>query len=302
MNPYAPEVAAANPAPAAPCRRLRTLLAIHLMLCAAPLISLFIPPALWYLPLSWATYVPGMGSLMTLSFWLGMGGGRLARRLPIAAVGVGYIAVWPALVGYLQQPPGTPFTASTIKHYGAMLASMGMVLATFALGFLIARRWVTLQRQTTPSDQPRHDGIQYSLLNVLILMSLAALVLAFVKLSRSDDNLAPNPWASVVVPVLGYGVFFVNTAFAARAALGRSPLAPRIVASAVVSALLGVAMGFANGNDQGPWWLVASIGVILVIPTMIVVASLLVVRSCGYRLTPPLAAHARRLHRRSARP
>jgi len=51
----------------------------------------------------------------------------------------------------------------------------------------------------------------------------------------------------------------------------------------LVSSLLGVAIAIAMRQDEF-WWLFVGSMFIAIIPTATVVVSLLVVRSCGYRL------------------
>jgi hypothetical protein len=48
--------------------------------------------------------------------------------------------------------------------------------------------------------------------------------------------------------------------------------------------LLGVATAIAMHNETVSWWLFGGSMLIMIVPTMVVLASLLVVRSCGYRI------------------
>jgi MFS family permease len=263
---------------------LLALVAVHLVLCTTPLLAAFIPGSPWMLPLVWTTAVPGLGALMTLSFWLGMGGGGLVFRFVGAVVGVGYIAVWSALGSWLPQRPAAWTMASMFEQFAAQVGMPALIVGTFGLGFLIARRWWSLQWQAAPRDVRRHGWRQYSLLSMLVLITVIALVLMFVRFSRAEGNRSPDTWRWVVISVVGCGIYFVNTVLAAHAALGSRPLVPRILAALVIAALLGVAMSFAARHDQFAWWFVASFSFSMALPTLIVIGSLLVVRRYGYRL------------------
>jgi hypothetical protein len=90
--------ASPSEAPATPAR-IRWLVAVHVLLAAAPLVHLLVAQnmVMTMMPLIWATYSAPIGSLMALSFWVGMGGGRLAARLVIGLVASVYVATWPFL-------------------------------------------------------------------------------------------------------------------------------------------------------------------------------------------------------------
>ena len=78
--------------------------------------------------------------------------------------------------------------------------------------------------------------------------------------------------------------FFVNTACAVFATLGFGNVRRNIALVLAVAVLLGVAAAIAMRTDTVSWWLFGGSILIVVVPTLIVLVSLLVVRSCGYRL------------------
>jgi hypothetical protein len=80
-----------------------------------------------------------------------------------------------------------------------------------------------------------------------------------------------------------FTIFFINTASAAFSALRPGKVKWNVGMVVLVSALLGVAIAIAMRQDEY-WWLFVGSMFIAIIPTVTVVASLLVVRSCGVRL------------------
>jgi hypothetical protein len=281
MQTPAPPPVAEHAAPTATNRRLNALVVVHAILCASPMLALLLPQNLYTLPLLWISATPGVGALMTLSFWLGMGGGRSGVRVLLAAAGAAYIALWSTLFNWV----GAKGSLSVAFEQFAVTASlMGGVVGVFGLSFLLARKWLTLVKLETPDDDSPRDWLQYSVLHLLVAMTLGAFVLAFVTLSRSNAAAESSLVKLLLVWAVGYGIFFANTLFAAHAALGRKPLLPRIAIAVLVAMILGVAISLASRHDVSAWWLVPCGAMIVVVPTTIVIVSLLVVRSCGYRL------------------
>jgi hypothetical protein len=100
----------------------------------------------------------------------------------------------------------------------------------------------------------------------------------------------PNAWHNV--DALMIITFLINSICAAFAALGTGQIRLRIVLVLTVASLLGIALSLAgrfDQNDMFPWWMAPPM-LMTVLSTAIVLGSLLVVRSCGYRLIPKAIA------------
>jgi hypothetical protein len=84
--------------------------------------------------------------------------------------------------------------------------------------------------------------------------------------------------------VLGLVVLLINMFCAVRAPLGTGRIALPIVLSLLTATLLGVALALGLGHDQLGWHVFVGSVLVLILPAAIVIASLMVARSCGYRL------------------
>jgi hypothetical protein len=83
-------------------------------------------------------------------------------------------------------------------------------------------------------------------------------------------------------------VFLTNAIRASLATLWTSQFGLRVLLSIITAILLGI-IAMRNFPYFYLWELVA-LFILFVFPTLIIIASLLVVRSCGYRLVPKTPA------------
>jgi len=260
---------------------LKLLLAAHLLLGTVPVAMSLVPPEVRFLPVLWALFSVGIGQLMVLSFWAGMGTSRRVKRLLGAVCGAAYVAIWPtvglSLSPYMQGPP-------PITSYLLYLCLYCAMVLLFAGAFLfIRRRGTRLQRISDVVTAAAPARFQYSILHLLVITSIAAVVLGLVQSARAGDT----PFATgpiVATYALTLVVFAVNTACAAWAALGPGHVRLRVFLVLLVAVLLGIALSLGERHDQLSWWSVSGATLVTVLPTVIVIISLLVVRSCGYRL------------------
>lgn len=265
--------------------RIPLLVAAHLVACTAPLLMPLVPLEEAYVPLMWALSVPTVGAMMSLSAWIGLGGSRFVVRLLGACGGIAYLAIWLAVINTVQSRRA--FSPGDLL--GSYLTALGMYmgfLTPLAGIFLVARRWWNVKRIYDVGAFPPRDWRQFSMLNILVLMSAAAIVLTFVKISRSAPHASLGTWEWAVTSVVGIGILFANIWLGVRASLGPPPLARRLISAVVVAMLLGVAIAFTLGNDVHSAWVFACSCMMIPFATLIVIASTLVVRSCGYRLVP----------------
>jgi hypothetical protein len=245
---------------------------------------------------------------MALSFWVGMGTARVGWRLIIGLAGSTYIAFWAIIAAMIhQQLHGPPIPPKTIENYITAAASIltpchiGIML--FGGMFMFMRRRWTLITMAASDEATRATKLQFAVLHLLVVMSAVAVVLTLLRAARTDNRANPSPqtWPIVAAYLLAFGSYFVNTACAAHATLRSGAVLRNIVLVLLVASLLGMAISIASGHDQFGWWLVAGGALISVIPTMIVVLSLLGVRSCGFRLiakqkpAPPASAEPQRI-------
>ena len=268
--------------------KLRLLLAVHLIIGIAPAATHLIPPSILLLPAVWALAALSVAQLMLLSFWVGMAPTKGTKRLLGALCGTAYVSIWP-VVAQCFLPEGNGQERSLITSYLVMLSSYGALIVLFAGAFiLIRRRGTNLQRLSASDLQVTLPRVQYSIHQLLVIMSISCVVLALVKNARSGATSSAgfDEWQFVAAVGLMLIVFLVNVVCAAWAALSLGETHLRIALVSVVAVLLGIAFSVAAGHHREAWWLFVFGSLIPLLSTAIVILSLLVVRSCGYRLVP----------------
>jgi hypothetical protein len=275
-------------------RRLRWLAAAHLCLAATPMLWILVPDGDWSLPMLWAMCSVPVGGLMTLGFWVGMGRSRALLRIVAGLAGSAYLAVWEPTAFVMKVSRQQPAVLSDwISSYLSMATPYGITVIMFGGMFLLMRyRW-TLTRRELGNAAPHKGELQFTVLNLLVIMSIVAVVLTLVHGSRGDSgatSASGQNWQLVAAYALGFVIYLINTACAAHAALSTGPIRRNILLVLLVSTLSGVALSLAAHQDRLGYWFVACGAMTVLIPTIIVIASLLVVRSCGFRLTRSPAA------------
>src|SRR4051812_29832115 len=106
-------------------KRIRWLVFAHLILAAAPMLGLFLLFSEVTLPLRWALVALPLGSVMTLSVWVGLGRTRLLWRTAIGMAGGFYLSFW-------------PFLQESIESRGASGASIYESVSDWIVGYLEA--------------------------------------------------------------------------------------------------------------------------------------------------------------------
>lgn len=266
-----------------PNQRIRRLVATLLILCAAPVLTLLIPNNVYYMPLLWATSSLPLGALMTLSFWVGLGKRPARVKLLWGMLGAIYVAAWtiaPSLIVYALS--SDPDTLGSPQDYLLSVAPYLALVAVFGGMFtLIGRYWSLATVNDGDSKSPSRS--QFSVLNLLLLTTVVAILMALIRQSRSSAT-SDSVFAMLVTAILAFAIYFGNTACAAFAALAPTPIKRNCVLVLCISVLFGFAISLAAGHDRVGWWLVANGPLMSVMPTAVVLVSLLVVRSAGYRL------------------
>jgi hypothetical protein len=260
------------------------LVAGHLVLGILPVLSGQIPPDVRLLPLIWAPSSLSISQIMLLAFWAGMGKSRAAVRLLGLVAGIGYATAWLALAEVFS-----PYSAqeSDFGQNYAGLFGVGCGMAVMFTGlFLIMRRWWFDLRRLNELDAPPPSRFQYSLLHVLVIASLVCVTLALMQKARRDIDQPLTQSHTLALNALALLIFLVNVFCAVRATLGAGAAALPIFLSLLTAALLALALALGIGHDRLGWWVFAGSVLVLSLPAAILIASLLVVRSSGYRLMP----------------
>jgi hypothetical protein len=268
-------------------KRLYRFLAVHVVLAAAPLLSLALPLSLAFIPVTWALFGLPIGSLMTLSVWVGMGSARITWRLFGALVATAYVTLALAMVSVAQMIyyTGSISVLECVTTYATVAAAYSVVVLLFGGMFGLVGRRFELLRVESEEVLPDREYFQFSLLHVLVIMSVVAVVLTLFRASRHDMESATSgtfQWSAT--DSLAFTVFLLNTLCAACAALWPIGVKRNVGLVMVVAGLLGLVLAFAMHNDQVTWWLFVGGTFMAIVPTATEVASLLYIRSCGYRL------------------
>src|SRR5215212_3705900 len=78
--------------------RIGWLVVTHAILAAAPLVNIWLTPDMILMPLEWTLSSFPLGSLMTLSVWVGLGRMRPLWRVAIGLASIFYLTVFPKIV------------------------------------------------------------------------------------------------------------------------------------------------------------------------------------------------------------
>jgi hypothetical protein len=263
-------------------RRLIILLVVHALLALSARLVRLIPPEPAYVPLLVLIAGVAYAQQMLIAFWLALGDARLSRRIALAAALTGYLGVVHSL--------GT----GTVWRFLSNLGEFAVVVGFFCGVYLAMGRWYLIRRIVEDEQVPQRPArFQFSLLHLLVVMSLVCVTVSLIRAAGGPGGL--EGWGDIaLVGLLGL-TFALDAACAVWATLAIVGYMRKLMALAAVTLLLGiaVALGMVNQLSGAPIplnWLVLTWPLIMVTITVVIVASLLVVRSCGYRLVPRIAA------------
>jgi hypothetical protein len=263
---------------------MRWLIAFHLIVPIAPAVAFQFIADGFPIAFIWILAALPFGSCMTLGVWLGMGRSRFWWRLLTSILGVAYLAFWIGLGSALANNWDLS-VADVLRSYLNGLIPFGIGLLLFGGLFLLLGRIYRIDRDCPLLEAPAPGRFRFSVLHVLVLMSLVAVILTLLRSVRAttpERTTSFLGWSAD--DSLGAVVFLLNAGGAAYATLSPMNVKRNLSFVIVVSILSGVVIAFATNNDQSDWWLFLASMSVGIIPTLVELGSLLVVRSCGYRL------------------
>jgi hypothetical protein len=212
-----------------------------------------------------------MGQASVLGVWLGLGTTRHWMRLAGSVLGVVVICRFSKIAsGDLE-----------INSLGFLLVATAFV----ATPLLISRSFYTMIHMDWPSAN-RTTRLQFSILHLLMVTFLVACV---VTLGKVVPHFFVNPHRQVIFGVADYAVLYVAVGAIVTGVAGIIPawliLATKRpvlygIGLVAIPACLGYCLSWIINSPKAS-------GVVLIVlttPALVVVVSLLVVRSCGYRL------------------
>lgn len=258
--------------------RLRLLVLAHLLISPAPAVAFLAPADIRYLPVIWLGSSVLLAQLMLLAVWLGLGRCELHWRLIATALGCAWLTTWACL-------PQIATQATAERWHLLFGMSLGSVAVWAGVFFAVRRFKADLQIATPGRQVPVETRWQFSILHLLIVTAVVAIVLGLAQGAEAGRQDSEG-WGNLVASALMIVTFLINLYCAVWATLGEARIGWRLGLVVLVAVLLGVAISLPSGIQLLGWWLFAAMVVVMTAPTLIVAASLLVVRSCGYRLVP----------------
>jgi hypothetical protein len=279
--------------------RIKLLIAAHLCANVASMVAAAqVPLEVTYLPAIWACLSVPMAQIMLLGFAVGMGSRRFRSGIVIlllGAVALAATAVLPSLMRYGANVASVEGTAAYVQALSG-IPIYGIGIGLVALVFLSIRRWGASMWLFPPGQFPTQRRFQFTIFQILLFMSVAAVLLscgrylyfARTEVRRGADD---SPVFFILLNVFVLSLFALNIVSAVWAALGQNRPLWRVAVVVLTSTALGAAMALVvSFVPQGPaWqrWLLTMMPLTMsLLPTLLILATLLVVRSCGYRLVP----------------
>ena len=261
--------------------RLRVLVAVHLAMGMVPAATSMVPSEVRFMPVILALTAIPAAQWALLCFWAGLGTSRWKGRLVGTLLGVAYLTFWPVVSQMLSRQQAR---TSLLAEYMVGFAVNAFLVSLFAGGLFLARRWIgALHVVSGPDAQLSHSRFQYSILHLLVITAVLAVLLGLTRSARAADTPGIG-WRYGSILALTAVAFLGNIVCAAWATLGRRSVVWPIALVLLVAVLVGIDMALAARLDVLWWWLVPSMALATTLCTTIVATSLLVVRSCGYRL------------------
>jgi len=264
--------------------RIKVIVLLHCFLALAPVCMRFVPPHVRALPVIWAFASINLSQLMLLAIYVAMFAGNFRPRLLVATAGVFYIGICQVIgergmdVGTWVAPPASPYVRYLGMDAGTLIILTGLLaVARGSMGFI--------RRMQVSPLKPADARSQFSLLTLLLVISLAALVLGLVESSRQAAGEKENAAAMIVQYVLFAIVFGTNLLATLPSTLGVGRVSGKLAIVFAVSAILGLSLGVSFGHDKIGWWLLPGSSLMTLIPTAIIASTLLLLRPLGFRLT-----------------
>jgi len=273
--------------------RLRWLIAGQCALVLLEIPAALVPPfndAPW----AWALIGASIEPAMLLGFWCAFGRSSLRWKLGVLFAGAVYLAaagVSHYAVGRwtVRRPLGSYFSElEYLRDFGETL-----VRGAFFLAGLTCTLWAMrfglrdIRLAKVASDARPLSAMQFSIKQLLAVTLLAAIFLCLARAYRYPWPEGLYDGRDLIGSVLLISALSMNTLLASWAELSDGPVGMRTCFALVLALPTGLAYCAASMIDPMtivPWLIYTLL--LVELPTAILVGSLLVVRSCGYRLVP----------------
>jgi hypothetical protein len=275
--------------------RLRWLIAAQLSLTLMQLVAGTVPPFnVTYGPLAWALLGMSIEPPMFLAFWCVFAAGPLRARVLalcfgavwMAGISAGYYLI--AKLALRASLPLTPPDVGDFQSFAVGLARSSFFLACLS-GCLAAARFSqrNLRLVLVPGGAVESKPTQFSLRNLFVLTLVAAVYLGLARAYRypwPESLYDGRDWISSLLLVL---TLSANTLLASWVALSGGFGRRRACIALILALVAGLAYCAASVVDPVTTWSWLTFTLLLIeLPTAILIGSLVVLRSYGYRLVP----------------
>ena len=258
--------------------RLKALVAFH---AAIVVIAHVVATGIQSLPLTWVAAGVFLGQIGLLSFWLAMGTSPLKRRL----LGVVFATAYLSAVNVVWPLTGENRSSAWVQWFLLLVVVCQVLLWFFAAGLFVVRKWVSRVEHAPDTAMLPSATLQFTVFQLFLLTSVIAVLFGLHRgVGETNSMSGIISWLPLA---LMFVVWLVNLLCALWASLGNGTPWVRVPLVLVTATVLG---GFFVTQEetglQFGWLFYISPILLTLVPTTVVVASLLVVRSCGFRLLP----------------
>lgn len=249
-------------------RRVGLMIGAHMVVgIAMALPSLAYPGQAWpfWIQMWYAGQV--CADMLLLGMWAGFGTNVWWQRLLGLAAGM----LWLLFLGLSTDP--------RMQNALPMLGFLGvpmLVVAVVCLGC----RWllVRLEQRDAWKPLPAQAETQFSLKSIFVLTLIVSVLLA---LGRLLHWVQPGSWGTVILVSIFILVALLSTLMLIWASLSQGRVTIRLPLAFAGSLATGLLVPYYTG---GPTWRYAAWAALMFVIAAYVSCSLIVIRSCGYRL------------------
>lgn len=268
---------------------VRRLVGVHVVLALVPVGIGLVAFNKYTMPIAWGLAAVSFAQIMLLAMWLGMTGWeKTLQRILTAILAVAFMSIWHAIAQVAQSPiRALPLIASAYARNFLVISILLMSIALVLFG--ASKLFGTIGLPLSADSSMPEPRYRFSLLALLVTATTISIILGLVRIAQAGKHPTGDvePAVDYMLAAVIYGL---NTLATVWATLGPGHVARRVSGVMVVSILLGLSLAAALANpaivSEG-WWLFVSRSVIVILPTIIVVLSLLYLRRHGFRLVPP---------------
>jgi hypothetical protein len=254
--------------------RIKILVGVHLVLGIVPVTIFFLPRKEEFLPILSILILIPIPQLLLVSFWSWFVKRKKIKKYHVILNAILYLSLWP-IIGSASY---TPEKMKLVPLYGGFIVMgvMIVIISKLSLAFVLKKH--ELCYISDPKSLDLNTHFQYSIIHILVVVTIAALILGLMQ-SAQIANRSSFDWRLLMWTLLILASMVFYTICPAWAALRAGNPILRILLVNFAAIFLGIINSMSLDFSDLLIWIIQSS-----LFTIIIIASLLVVRSCGYRL------------------